>query len=129
MTAHRTDVDIDPDRALLSLLGLLARRRGRLVGAVALFALKDSPVWLLPVATAAVIDVVVAGGPAGSIGWWGLATAVLLIQNFPTTAGFVRLYAGAVRELGATLRATLTERLQCLSIGFHRRSSASVFCM
>ncbi len=93
---------------------------------MALFVVKDSPLWLIPVVTSTAVDVVVAGGPVSSIGWLALAAAALLLQNYPTHVLFTRLFMGAVRSLGADLRNALTNRLQELSIGFYSRSSAAV---
>jgi ATP-binding cassette, subfamily B, bacterial len=111
---------------LASLLRALAPFRGRLVLAAAIFFVKDSPIWLLPTITAAVVDIVVKGGPLASLGWLAAAACALLLQNYPTHVAFTRLYMGSVRALGAGLRNEMTARLQTLSIGFHSRASAAV---
>jgi ATP-binding cassette subfamily B protein len=100
--------------------------RWRLVAGVLVFALKDSPLWLLPIITGAAIDVVVRGGPAHSLAWLALAAAVLLLQNYPSNVLFVRLYMGAIRSLGAGMRNALTMKLQLLSVGYYSRSSTSL---
>ncbi|MCS5713165.1 ABC transporter ATP-binding protein/permease [Herbiconiux sp. CPCC 205716] len=117
---------IDADRPLSSLLHELRPFRTRLVIAIAVFIVKDSPLWLLPVITAAMIDVVVDGRSATEIGWLALAGAALVLQNYPTHLAFTRLYMSSVRGMAANLRNALADRLQTLSIGFHARSSASV---
>lgn len=119
-------ITLDPERPLQSLTGLLRPYRKRLIAAIGFFILKDSPQWLLPVLTGAIIDIVVDHGPASRLIWLGVAAAVLLLMNYPTHVRFVRLFFGTSRELGATLRNALTERLQLLSIGFHNRSNAAV---
>ena len=117
---------LDAKRPFASLARALRPYRLQLVVSVLVFALKDSPLWLLPVITGAAVDVVVADGPLSTIGWLAAGAAVLLLQNLPTHVLWVRLYMGAVRSLGADIRNALTARLQLLSIGFHSRSSASV---
>ncbi|GAA1822853.1 ABC transporter ATP-binding protein [Agromyces salentinus] len=105
---------------------LLDLHRGRVVGAVAFFTLKDTPLWLLPVITAAIIDVVVAGGPLSTLAIWAGVAVVALAQNYPNHVQYTRLYMGAVRSIGADLRNALAARLQSLSIGFHSRANSAV---
>lgn len=117
---------IDSDRPNRSFLASLKPYRRPLIGAGFVFILKDSPVWLMPVITSAVIDVVVARGPLITLVALGVAALVVLGQNFPTKILVTRWFNGSVRRIGADLRNSLTWRLQNLSIGFHSRASASV---
>lgn len=94
--------------------------------AVLAYLLKDSPIWVLPVITSAVIDTVVAGGPASRLLLLGAAALLLIAVNYPVTQIYVRFFMSTVRDLGVALRNLLTHRLQELSIGFHTRTSASV---
>lgn len=111
----------------LRTLGYLLRPdRGRLVGAAALFVVKHSPIWLLPMITAIVLDVVVQHGPQARL--WQ-ATGVLLfilVINYPLHQWYVRLLAGSIRRMGTALRSALCRRMQQLSIGYHSRVSSSV---
>ena len=112
-----------PGRSVIRLLGAY---RWRVIAAVFFFVLKETPVWLMPVITAGVVDVVVHGGPLSKL--WilaGLALAALL-QNYPNHLAYTKLFMAVVRQVGADLRNALTERLQALSIGFHTRISSSV---
>jgi ATP-binding cassette subfamily B protein len=119
-------ITLDGAVPMRSLFRALRPFSGRLVLIGAIFAVKDSQAFLVPVITAAVIDTVVAGGPVTDVGWLGLAAALLLLQVYPNHLLFTRLYMGMVRQLGARLRNALTSRLQLLSIGYHARSSAPV---
>jgi len=121
-----TELTLTRDRPARSFVRLLSRYRGRFIGAGFIHVLKDSPVWLMPVITSAVIDRVVAHGPLLQLALLGIAAFVVLAQNFPTQVLFTRWYSGATRQLGADLRNALTGRLQNLSIGFHSRASAAV---
>ncbi|WP_350347545.1 ABC transporter ATP-binding protein [Agromyces sp. G08B096] len=112
-----------PGRSVLRLLGL---RRGRVTAAVAFFALKDTPLWLLPVVTSAIIDVVVAGGPLTTLWLWAGIAVVALLQNYPNHVMYTRLFMGTVRSIGADLRNALAARLQSLSIGFHTRANSAI---
>lgn len=117
---------ISPHHAGRALLTLVSPYRWRLVAVLGIFAVKDAPVWALPVITAAVVDTVVAGGPLSRIGWLALLGAVLLVQNFPMAIVFTRLYMSMVRQIALTLRAAITATLQTVSIGYFGRTGAAV---
>jgi ATP-binding cassette subfamily B protein len=99
---------------------------GRIVAAAVFNVLKDSPVWLVPVFTAAIIDTVVAGHDFVRLWLFVGLTILVLAQNYPNHLLYVRMYSRVYRSVAADLRNTLTQRLQGLSIGFHTRRSASI---
>jgi ATP-binding cassette subfamily B protein len=117
---------ISAERPFTSLAASLHPDRGRLVIAVFAYLVKDSPIWVLPVITSAVIDTVVAGGPRPTLLMLGAGALLLVGLNYPVAQVYIRLYMSTVRDLGVSLRNQLAHRLQELSIGFHTRSSASV---
>jgi len=117
---------IDGRHPLRSVLRLLGLHRGRVAAAVGFFALKDTPLWLMPVVTAEIIDVVVAGGPATTLWLWAGIAVVALLQNYPNHVMYTRFFMGAVRQVGADLRNALAARLQSLSIGFHTRANSAI---
>ncbi|GIG30121.1 hypothetical protein Cma02nite_27210 [Cellulomonas marina] len=117
---------VDGDRPLRSVLRLLGHHRRQVLVAVAFFAVKDVPLWLMPVVTGKVIDVLVAGGPLRELWTWAAVAVVTLLQNYPNHVQYTKRYMGAVRQIGADLRNGLTARLQSMSIGFHSRTSASI---
>ncbi|WP_240644123.1 ABC transporter ATP-binding protein [Antribacter gilvus] len=126
MTSHALTDVVHGDRPLRSVLRLLARHRGRVAAAVGFFALKDIPLWLLPVVTGKVIDVVVAGGPLRELALWAVVAFLALLQNYPNHVLYTKFFMGVVRRTGADLRNALAARLQALSIGFHTRMSSSI---
>ncbi len=111
---------------LRSLLRLLRPHRIGMSLAIVAFVIKDSAVWVLPPVTAAIIDIVVAGGPVSNIGWWALVAVCVLALNYPFNMIVVQLTSSANRTLAYTVRAGLAARLQRLSLGFHNRQSASI---
>ena len=117
---------IDGRHPVRTVLRLLGRYRGRVVLAVLCFAVKDTPLWLMPVVTAGIIDVVVDGGPLSTLWWWCAVAVIALLQNYPNHVLYTRFFMGAVRQVGADLRNGLAAQLQSLSIGFHSRASSSV---
>ena len=109
-----------------SVLGLLARRPGRMTVAILAFACKEIPLWFLPVVTARIIDLVATGGAVSTVLIWFSVAAVLLIQNYPMHIVYTRNFMTVVRDTGADLRNALAARLQSLSIGYHTRVSSSI---
>ncbi|MGN7950271.1 ABC transporter ATP-binding protein [Microbacterium sp. 22215] len=117
---------IDGQHPTRSVLRLVARRPWRLTFAITAFAVKEIPLWFLPVITAAIIDVVASKGEVAEVLWWFALAAVLLLQNYPNHIIYTRNFMTVVRDLGADLRNALTARLQSLSIGYHTRMSSSI---
>ncbi|WP_328875902.1 ABC transporter ATP-binding protein/permease [Streptomyces sp. NBC_00287] len=100
--------------------------RRQLFAAVGVFTVKHSPIWLLPLVTAEIIDTVVEHHPISRL-WLstGLIMFILLV-NYPLHLLYVRLLYGSVRRMGTALRSALCTRMQQLSIGYHSRVSAGV---
>jgi ATP-binding cassette subfamily B protein len=117
---------ISGDRPMVGLLTSLRPAWPRLAIAAVAYLVKDSPIWVLPIITAGVIDTVVAGGPPMKLVVLGIAAFLLVGLNYPVSQVYVRLFMSTVRDLGVALRNQLAHRLQELSIGFHNRSSSSV---
>ena len=100
--------------------------RWSMLVATVVFVVKDSPIWILPVLTGNIIDVVVQHG-SGSQLWLNAAIAVgILVINYPLNIIYVNLFSGSTRRVAADLRNGVSARLQLLSIGYHARTSASV---
>ncbi|WP_432100638.1 ABC transporter ATP-binding protein [Streptomyces sp. WAC 04229] len=114
------------EHPIRTLVYLLSPDRRQLAGAVAVFTVKHSPIWLLPLITATIIDTVVQHGPIGDL-WTstGIIMFILLV-NYPLHLLYVRLLYGSVRRMGTGLRSALCTRMQQLSIGYHSRVSAGV---
>ncbi|WP_299531648.1 ABC transporter ATP-binding protein [uncultured Streptomyces sp.] len=108
-------------------LGYLLRPdRRRLALGVLAFVVKHSPIWLLPLITANIIDVVVEHRPEREL-WLNAGTLLfVLLLNYPTHLLYVRCLNGSVRRMGTALREALCRRMQQLSIGYHARTSAGV---
>lgn len=111
---------------LRSLLRLLHPHRSSLILAMLCFVVKDSPAWILPPITAAVIDIVVAGGPVDRLWVWGGLALALLALNYPFNMIVVRLTSSATRSMAYNVRSGLAARLQRLSLGYHNRQNASI---
>ncbi|NQX05982.1 ABC transporter ATP-binding protein [Rathayibacter sp. VKM Ac-2856] len=121
MTARAAVIDAEHP-----LRSALRPSRGRLVVAALAFAVKDSPLWILPLVTAAVVDALVAGDPPEALLAPAAAGAATIAINIAANGVFVRFFSSSVRSMGARLREALAVRLQLLSFGYHSRGSASV---
>lgn len=113
-------------RPLRTLAYLFAGQRWRLLVAAVAFAFKHSPVWIMPVLTAEVIDIVVDHRPLRDLAWAAALMALFIGQNYPLSVLFIRQLSLSVRTVETNLRMALCRRLQELSIGYHRRISAGV---
>lgn len=100
--------------------------RRRLALAGALFVVKHSPVWLLPLITANIIDVVVTHGSQTTLLVNAGVLLFILAVNLPLHMWYVRCLHGSNRRMGTTVRSALCRRMQQLSIGYHARTSAGV---
>ncbi|MFC8304046.1 ABC transporter ATP-binding protein [Specibacter sp. NPDC057265] len=121
-----TAASVNGSQPVRSVLRLLLRRPGRMTVAVLAFAMKEIPMWFLPVITAAVIDIVTVGGEVESVLWWSVVAAALLLQNYPNHIIYTRNFMTVVRDTGSELRNVLAARLQSLSIGYHTRVNSSI---
>ncbi len=96
----------------------------RLAASAFTYVVKHSPVWLSPIITASIINIVAAGGPGAlehSL-FLGFVMILVIVQNIPTHTLFVWLLNGGVRTMEARTRMSLVLRLQQLSFGFHDRA-------
>lgn len=99
-------------------------QKSNLLLAFLFFSIKHAPAWVLPLATANIIDVLVYKQPIENL----LLNAGLLIfivlQNFPVNLLYVRYLAFAIRNVEYRLRSALVERMQQLTMGFYLRTNA-----
>ena len=89
------------------------------------FLLKASPLWVIPIVTANIIDAVLMPRGEGLPALWMNASigAVMLLQNIPSGVLYGRYSSRALRSTENRLRSALVRKLQMLSIGFHQRRS------
>ncbi|MFJ5520929.1 ABC transporter ATP-binding protein [Streptomyces griseoluteus] len=109
-----------------TLIYLFRPERGRVALATPAFLLKHAPVWLLPLVTANIVDVVVSHRPVSAL-WWNCAVLLAaLLLNLPFQLLYVHWMHGAIRRTATGVRSALCHRMQQLSIGYHTRVSAGV---
>lgn len=112
-----------PWRVLLALYW--PERRSVWIGEIA-YLLKASPIWIMPLVTANMIDVIARRRAGGGVSLAVNATvgAVSILQNIPTAYVFAKYTSRAIRNVETRLRSALVRRLQMLSIGYYDRVSA-----
>jgi ATP-binding cassette subfamily B protein len=114
------------EHSLRTLGYMFSPERGRLTLAFFFFIIKHSPVWLLPLLTANIVDVLVTKRPLAELWQYAALAVVLLAQNVPMHFLYVRQLSLAVRAVELRLRSAICRRLQLLSIGFYARTNAGV---
>ena len=104
------------------LLALYKGNMRKILASCFFFIIKASPVWVIPIVTANIVDIATKQkGASLHALWLNIAIAVIFILlNLPTHMLFVRNYSIAIRNVEAGLRSTLIRRLQQLSISFHK---------
>jgi ATP-binding cassette subfamily B protein len=115
------------DKPWRTLLALYRPERRRAILALLAYLVKASPLWVLPVVTANIIDIVSLRSSGGMTSLWintAVAT-VMLIQNVPMSVLYVDTLSRAIRNVENRLRSALVRRLQMLSIGYHTRASTA----
>lgn len=123
---HRPEEIYDRAHPVRTLARMFRGQGGKLSVATVAFAVKHSPIWIIPLLTANVIDIVVQHKPLHELWVNAVIMAVLIAQNLPLHQLYIRMLSVSVRTVETNLRMTLSRRLQELSIGYHRRVSAGV---
>jgi ATP-binding cassette subfamily B protein len=106
-----------------TLLNLYWPERRWVLLAMASYLFKASPLWVLPVVTANLTNVIAHRGAGGLKSLWINAAvgAVAIVQNIPSAMLYVDFLSRAVRNVEIRLRSALVRRLQMLSISYHNR--------
>lgn len=107
--------------SLKILLGLYKGQYFRLFLAVLMFAVKHTPVWVLPIATANIINAAT-GHEENALRTIIINTAVmvvLIVQNVVTNYFHTYFYAKVIRNVECGLRSSMVRKLQQLSITYH----------
>ena len=91
------------------LTGLLKQNRRKILLSSILYIIKASPVWIIPVITASIINTVTAGGDniMQTVWTYMAVLALLLGQNIPMHILYSRYTDSMLRTIGAGLRNTL----------------------
>lgn len=98
----------------------------KLLLSILFFLIKHSPVYVLPIVTANLINIVSKPGQLGMEAlWWNIIVlAIVIVQNIPTQVLHISYMSKAIRFVEAGLRSTLVRKLQRLSMSAHGELAA-----
>ncbi|MNM35851.1 putative multidrug export ATP-binding/permease protein [compost metagenome] len=118
----QTESDNKGNRSPFVLLSRLFRDHNRKLALSAFYyMLKTSPVWVLPVVTANIINIVSYPNRHSMQEFWinFAVIFIVIVQNIPTHTMHIKYISQAARHVEAGLRSTLVRKLQQLSLGYH----------
>ncbi len=95
---------------------------GRLIGSSILYIIKASPIWIMPLVTGDVIDLITErpDGFLVRILIDAVIFAVMVIQNIPTNMWYSGITNRMIRNTTAGIKSSVIRKLQGLSITYHR---------
>lgn len=104
--------------SLMTLVGFYKGQYHNFLLSVIFYAIKHSPVWVLPIVTANIINYVTegAGDIYNKIFLNGSLLLLLLVLNIPMNYLHMHYRASAVRKVEAGLRSALVQKIQTMSI-------------
>lgn len=108
------------------LLGLYRGNYNKFFLAVIFFFIKHSPVWVLPIITANIINEVTVGDANcwRNMIIYGIIMVFLIALNIPMNYGYTRYKSLATRYCETGLRKALVQKLQQLSIAYHTETQS-----
>ena len=111
---------------LRTLYLLFAGSRVRLAGAIALAVVADSVLWIMPIVSAGVINVLSSPQTRsfGELVIYVTIGIIVVAQNVPLCIWYQSLVSRRARQMESRLRGALIRRLQQLSIRFHDDSQS-----
>lgn len=111
---------------LMTLFSLYKGNYSKFFLAVIFFFIKHSPVWVLPIVTANIINNVTTGADNSvqSIITNSIIMVILVILNVPTNYMYTRYKSLATRYAETGLRKALVRKLQQLSISYHTETQS-----
>lgn len=108
------------------LVGLYKGNYNKFFLAIIFFFIKHSPVWVLPIITANIINNITSGAPEtySNILIESLIMVILIGINIPTNYMYTRYKSLATRYAETGLRKALVRKLQQLSISYHKETQS-----
>ncbi len=115
-------------KAVESYLRFYHNHTKKLLLALFLFVVKASPIWVTPIITANIINILTNPDPdiIGALLTQFIIGSVFVLQNIPTHMWYIRVFSLVSREVERNLRSQLCTRLQHLSIPYHTNNKMGV---
>lgn len=107
---------------LRTLLKLYRGNERNLIISTLYYIIKSSPVWIIPIVSSAMINIAANSGERSLSELWPyVAIAVIsLAQNIPLHTVYESYISRSIRSVEAYLRTSLVEKLQRLSMSYHK---------
>jgi ATP-binding cassette subfamily B protein len=127
MQLEPDEMQFRAERPWRTLINLYWPERRAVALAMLTYLFKAGPLWILPVVTANIIDIVARRSDGDlRLLWINAAVGALAIgQNIPSAMLYVNYLSRAVRNVEIRLRSALVRRFQMLSIGYHNRANTA----
>lgn len=111
---------------LKTLMALYKGNYSKFFLAVVFFFIKHSPVWVLPIVTANIINDVASGNPdcIRNVIIYSIVMIALIALNIPTNYMYTKYKSLATRYAETGLRRALVRKLQQLSISYHTETQS-----
>ncbi|CAN5269147.1 ABC transporter ATP-binding protein [soil metagenome] len=93
--------------------------RWKVFGAFLLAALKHSPVFVLPMYTAYILDHVIPSRDYRGLAFCCAGMAAMILMNVATHPLYIRIYGNVRRQVLMNLRSKLCERIQQIAFAYH----------
>jgi len=115
------ETSVMPERALPAFFHLFKGMGLQLTASAVVYLIKHSPVWVAPIVTAKIINLITLGKMEAwdHILLLSLGLLILILQNIPTHMLYASLLNGSIRRMEARTRMCLIRKLQQLSFGYH----------
>lgn len=128
MQTNGIDLHFEANKPWRTLFNLYWAERLGMFGALVSYLFKASPIWILPIVTANIIDIISQrpenGGQNLLIN--GVIGIVAVVQNIFSAAVYISLNSRSIRSVEVRLRSALVRRLQMLSISYHNQTDTGV---
>ena len=120
------ETSVMPETPLRAFFHLFKGMGTQLTGAALVYLIKHSPVWVAPIVTAEIINLITQGRMESwdRILFLSLGLLILILQNIPTHMLYARLLNGSIRRMEARTRMCLIRKLQQLSFGYHAETQS-----
>jgi ATP-binding cassette subfamily B protein len=128
MQIDSTEKSFNGNRPWRTLFHLYCPEQRWVLLAMVSYLFKASPLWVLPVITANIIDVIAhrTDGGLRSLEINAAIGAMAILQNIPSAILYVNFVSHAVRNVEIRLRSALVRRLQMLSMGYYNRTDTGI---
>lgn len=114
--------------AIETYCGFYSAYKWKLVFVVFMYLIKSSPMYIIPIITADVINLIAGTPPGGVPEVLKLLVfgSVIILQNIPTHIIYARAFSSVSRQVERNLRTALCTRLQHLSMHYHNSNKMGV---